>query len=425
VHVIGSSCTVGLLAGLTLGALSVLSADDRANEPAPGEAPVPQLPPPGPFNHPMGESTKASNLLVGCGLPLFDAEGRRVEKGAIGCGTCHADAERDPAAMVDGKTASAVCAACHQDEAKLSGTAHVMDDGCLACHQPHGSDSPADLWTVGLDEDAEEGSAACLSCHDHPGWGSWPRWKLPDKKEPTADGRMTLVPRAEPMEAHQIECNECHNPHAKAPNSKLLADGPDDDPAKLCLNCHEEGLARLAYTYHSPSRLSPAGQAATLCSPCHVIHGPSERSKAAALVLNIPATAAGVFSTQDLTCLACHALGTGAGQAAVNYVHPAIPMVNRQSPGSSGFYPLINQAGEPGNTGRVGCATCHLPHGREVDLDDLSDQNKGPPQAHLPPAVPLVRRYVEPNVCSDCHRDSALERFLWFHKPQSLPRAPR
>jgi predicted CXXCH cytochrome family protein len=74
--------------------------------------------------------------------------------------------------MVDGKTASAICAACHQNEARLSVTGHVMDDGCLACHQPHGSDSPADLWTVGLDEDAEEDSAACLSCHDHPGWGS-------------------------------------------------------------------------------------------------------------------------------------------------------------------------------------------------------------------------------------------------------------
>ncbi|MBN2563189.1 MAG: hypothetical protein JXQ75_19880 [Phycisphaerae bacterium] len=414
----------GFLALLIVGGTSALSADGDKTAGSGADDLAGGTPPPGPFNHPMGESTTTSELLAGCGLPLFDAQGNRADKGGIGCGTCHADVEGNAAAMVGGKTASAICAACHKTQAKLSGTGHAMDDGCLACHQPHGSDSPTDLWTAGLDEDAEKGSAACLSCHDNPGWGSWPRWEL-SKEQGAAGGRMTLVPRTEPMDVHQFECNECHNPHAAAPNGKLLADGPNEDPAQLCLNCHDEGLARLAYTYHSPSRLSPSARGATLCGSCHVAHAHGEDSATTSRALNIPATMAGAFSVSDLTCLACHATDPVAGRAAMNYVHPALPMVNRQKPDSPGFYPLIDKAGKPGPTGRVGCVTCHLPHGRSVDVDDLSDDDKVPSRAHLPPAVPLVRRYAEPNVCSDCHRDDALERFLYFHKPQRLPRAAR
>ena len=411
--------TRALAATILLGVILAGAAAGRADDP-----PAP------PFNHPLGPATKASPLLRDCPLPLFDDQGRRTDqKGAIACGTCHAaDAQGriDTGALLPGKTASQLCAACHKKQARMAGTAHVMDEGCLACHQPHAQDAAEDLWTAGLETDAEyEASAACLACHDDPGWAAWPPWKLPAKKQPApGDRKMKLVARTEPMEAHEFGCSECHDPHAKTPNHSLLADGPDRDFAKLCLNCHDEELARLAYTYHGPSRFGPPGRGTTLCGPCHRMHPPDPDRRPAAPALSLPASTAAAFSTADLTCLACHAAAADHARPAGNYTHPPLPMTNRQQEEAPGFYPLRDKDGQLGPAGRLACLTCHLPHGRQVDLDDLSAEQKRPPAAYLPPPVPLTRRYVQPNLCCDCHHPDALPRFLYFHRPNLLPQPP-
>jgi predicted CXXCH cytochrome family protein len=383
---------------------------------APGFASDPPAPA---FSHSMGSKTAGSPLLKHCGLPLFDAAGKPADRGRIGCGTCHADVTADPARLTAGKSPGELCTRCHQAEARLAGGNHDLEDGCLGCHQPHGEQGPEDLWTAGLEEDVDAGSAACLACHDEPEWGNWPRWKVSAGPVVSGVEKLTLSLRQASGGPHRIECVECHNAHAEPGNKQKMRAGPEGDPAAVCLNCHRENLGLVAWTGHRSQHVDPERAWTSMCNGCHRIHSTPEPKGSGGLALKIPAGLAGAFLPGNLECLACHATDYGARPRAPNFVHPAVPMQNLQEPGEPGFFPLFDETGRLGASGRIGCLTCHLPHGRGTEATD--EEEYEPPAGDA--VVPVVRRYAEPNLCMNCHPTEALERVLYFHTPWRLSRS--
>ena len=85
-----------------------------------------------------------------------------VEEGAMKCSDCH-DLHRPSPAVFAAKKWTATCAECHRSESSPRLHAHEADraDGCIACHEPHGTPSPR-LLRFGRVVDL------CLSCHVPP-----------------------------------------------------------------------------------------------------------------------------------------------------------------------------------------------------------------------------------------------------------------
>ncbi|MFQ5696999.1 MAG: cytochrome c3 family protein [Myxococcota bacterium] len=132
---------------------------------------------------------------------------------------------------------------CNQCHSPVNGDADVHDpaeDGCLDCHDPHGSDTPALLT-------APSESELCFECHDE------------ESFEPA-------VPH-DPVESG--ECTACHDPHSSPHDNLLVAVGRE-----LCGDCHDE-VVEVAET-------SKTGHAAALegrqCLSCHAPHGSEQEA---------------------------------------------------------------------------------------------------------------------------------------------------
>ncbi len=85
-----------------------------------------------------------------------------VETGAVKCSDCH-DMHRPSSPLSAAKRWTDACAACHRFEATPRMFPHEAGraDGCIACHEPHGSTSPRLLRFSRVVD-------LCLSCHIPP-----------------------------------------------------------------------------------------------------------------------------------------------------------------------------------------------------------------------------------------------------------------
>ncbi len=149
-------------------------------------------------SHPLG--VKPQKLAAeNSGLPLFDENGKRQQRGTISCATCH-DVHRWQAGIDKGPgkrkiegnrfnsflrkpndNSATLCAVCHEENALIIGTDHDMNvtaaraknlNGetvnqsgvCGACHAVHNAFGNL-LWArgVGLGENRNE--ALCKGCH--------------------------------------------------------------------------------------------------------------------------------------------------------------------------------------------------------------------------------------------------------------------
>jgi predicted CXXCH cytochrome family protein len=93
----------------------------------------------------------------------------------------------------------------------------VLQKGCTACHDPHGSNYPKSLF--------DEVKDVCLKCH-------------PKTEEQKNNHPVTGHPVTGPKDPHndqkKFSCVSCHNPHA-AEFDKLL---PVPELMMFCINCH-------------------------------------------------------------------------------------------------------------------------------------------------------------------------------------------
>ena len=255
----------------------------------------------GEYSHPLQVDVRAK-LKVDSSLPLFDADGRKVERnGKLSCASCHNPHQWSPgdprsksgaAKNVEGhaddsflrRTASPngeLCLDCHKDKRFVIGTDHdlavsgptdvnskgktVFESGvCGQCHAVHNAESALRLWARAPGTGIDPMESLCRSCH---GEGKVAAAKNPLKATHPPDVKvMTSAGRAHPRKSTGytpvfddqgnvsrsgvISCPTCHNPHkwsalsdATGPGKNLEGDVRNSflrnkSDLSLCSNCH-------------------------------------------------------------------------------------------------------------------------------------------------------------------------------------------
>jgi DmsE family decaheme c-type cytochrome len=177
------------------------------------------------------------------------------EKNA-GCESCHGPAKghvesgdkagiRNPA-KAGAEEGAAACLSCHNKDKRQAfwkGSAHDgQDGGCAACHKIHGNKAK-------LLARADE-KEVCFSCHAEVRASLLKRSRHPmrDSSSPTGEGKMN--------------CSACHNPHGARGEKLVDAKSVNDK----CYECHAEKKAPVLWE-HSPVKED--------CMTCHTAHGSS------------------------------------------------------------------------------------------------------------------------------------------------------
>jgi predicted CXXCH cytochrome family protein len=306
-----------------------------------------------------------------------------------------------------GAAGELLCASCHrvhggQPEAALLVERPRYDETCLACH-PNMLDvvgSPHDLRTSHPEERNTKGmtvlaAGACSACHLAHGAAREPAPTSGDPQgwcmnchRPDECGQQKL-PGA--PDHPQTVCTDCHNPHERHGGNFLVQAGAD-----LCLRCHENQLTLVGGPHDITAKAqlarwpAPARTQKGACLPCHVPHG-GQRTDLFRTGGDQP------VGNHDDVCLSCHADAAWEAPSQIAAIHP-----QQIAPEHSRVNLALVPTDEAGNK-RMGCTTCHNPHG-------------GADPVHLARVAP-----GEPTqaLCVQCHREKEYVR-LTGHSAEKL-----
>lgn len=302
-------------------------------------------------------------------------EGRGGRVGANGellCVSCHKvhHAESPARLLVFRPRSEDACSACHPAQAGVVGTAHDLRTNfgnepnvagvtpreggvCSGCHMAHRPARPA----MPLAADAE---GLCTSCH-------------------RPDGLAASM--LEGNAGHPgATCVSCHNPHEHStPDFRVKGQ------ADLCRSCHAEQFSMVggphdrnarpeAWANHVTDETGEDGP----CLVCHVAHG----EKGTDLLRG----ETDVSSNHDSVCLSCHADAAWGAQTAIAAIHP------RQIRPEQKRVPVELVPTDAAGQMRMGCRTCHDPHG-------------GATPTHL---ARVADDEPTSQLCKHCHQDKRL-----------------
>lgn len=197
-----------------------------------------------------GEAASANETCLGChgNEPSHGYwAGSAHEAGGVLCADCHAVHEATPPRRA-GKIQNEpdLCTSCHVSQKKnlTQRSHHPFREGkmeCSACHDPHGSGTPASLR-------ADSPNDQCLSCHE-------------DKRGP-------FLWEHSPV---REDCLTCHKAHGSNHENLLVA-----RTAQLCQTCHLQG--RHQSVAGTPTAMWNVNRQ---CLNCHAqIHGSNHPSGA-------------------------------------------------------------------------------------------------------------------------------------------------
>jgi predicted CXXCH cytochrome family protein len=382
---------------------------------------------------PAGECTACHQLRgwaqAKCASPLSHPN--------TACKSCHNPHESRYGKFL-AKPLVELCTGCHPEQAGLAGGPHdssrhpgawrdsaaASRGACLACHVPHGNDSPALLRFSPAQAEASH-DAACLACHPGAAWDAKGDIAIlhPRDIEPGHGKVDTKLVATDPTGRKRIGCGTCHDVHGGAKPTYLTRGSPDE-PTGLCLQCHA-GKRFIKYTGHSTENLQRHGFDAAGCRPCHAMHANREKSWGQMLsprFLSAGEEGSSGAGDDNVPCLACHRAGGPAPVRAVA-THPHIPIPNVIAPDAAGFLPLFDASGHVSPDGQVTCRTCHLSHGRLDLLQFVAEQGTMSEQDRVAMRLNL-RAFVAPNICTECHGEQARLRFLMFHNPARREKFP-
>ncbi len=179
-----------------------------------------------------------------------------VTDAKAGCIACHDPHASDSKYLLAGATVSQTCAKCHQVELKKHTHGPVAQGQCTLCHLPHEADN-AQLLRGGA------GNAHCLTCHE--------------------DLKLQLASAPHVHQPAKDQCTTCHNAHA-SDYPRMLATPVKDN----CYTCHEQ----LQKTVASASNPHQAVFTGKQCGNCHDPHAAGRDHLLKARVDNL--------------CLTCH-----------------------------------------------------------------------------------------------------------------------
>jgi predicted CXXCH cytochrome family protein len=324
------------------------------------------------------------------------------------CTACH-DPHAAPFARLVREKGQGLCLKCHKDPTadpkmpsrNLPHIHDALDEGCLACHDPHGSDQKGVLRKPQL--------ALCGECHDQgaPGKGIVVHSPIADDRECTGCHRphagplprlltspvpalcgdchdAVAAPKKQGDKVHDPvakgACLACHSPHAGP--GRMLA----KKPSEVCLSCHPrlpllpggslhspvaEGDCQGCHRGHSgPGKLLQK-PAPALCLDCHDDVGKKGDGKKFALVHS---------PVEEGACLDCHTHHFSPNPSLLNGRGNALCLNCHDDPGLTPQKTLWPSTHPPV---QKKCLSCHFAH--------ASDQ-KG-----------MLRGPVF-NLCAGCHR---------------------
>ncbi|MGD8453988.1 MAG: cytochrome c3 family protein [Phycisphaerae bacterium] len=307
------------------------------------------------------------------------------------CLTCHDDkrgVEASPESVVPRHGASPILNSEQQEVVRQWETRVGPDNEllCVSCHRVHGSKSKMAL--LAFQPKYGETCGACHPRHDGVfGTSHDLRTNFPD--EPNASGmtpaeygacsachlshRFARPPAPAPgdpsgqcLTCHQADacgeqrmidgvdhpetvCTDCHDPHERQHANYLAA-----DQVTLCSACHAD-QARLVGGPHDSAQnieLWPEGSRAPggACLSCHVPHGGARKDL-------FRARGAEPVGNHDDVCLVCHPDAGWGANSGIAAIHP-----HEISPTQDKVKLALVPKDDAGNM-RMGCRTCHDPHG--------------------------------------------------------------
>jgi predicted CXXCH cytochrome family protein len=311
-----------------------------------------------------------------------------------------------------------LCASCHSDKTRMFGGPHdpsvaagnacdsrdTSRDRCLSCHRPHG-DAAHGLFRVAPIASHAGTSGACLACHTNvTSGGSLALLHTQSASPQAASSGLPLVNNA--GGSQEIGCGTCHDPHGGPTHDALLRTTSSAGGVELCVRCHTD-MSQIVVTAHSPEAMRQHGLGSAACGPCHQVHGDARNVSQHLLWPNGLLHADAVAG--DQYCLACHRDGGAAAPPAIAS-HPDVQMFDATA-ATVAALPLFDASGKPDPHGRIGCRTCHLPHGRPMPEVPITATRTPEFRAQRV----QLRAFEPPNACTSCHSVDALRRFLYFH----------
>jgi len=384
------------------------------------------------FKHPTGPDAKLKDQTLKVAFPLYDPQSHMTSDGFVACGSCH-DIHQDrkqSRAFLRTSATSDLCVTCHPAQAQMANSSHDSrnstkpwpgnqrtKDLCTSCHKPHSNDPARKTWAVAPAPGLAAADANCVSCHPDQTWSAADRPAKPGlmmhPQTIAADSPIRQLPISFPLQPpknpNTLSCQTCHNPHS-APNSQFLLRTQLNAPAAaVCLSCHPEPKF-IEKSMHSREFLDPDGKNSRACSPCHATH--ALQGSAKTLLWAAPLEPQGATPSERL-CLGCHSAQGGAKSPTV-IQHPATAM---QKLAAATTQPTELQK-KMALIREITCSTCHLPHGREMDLPETLPATRPIARTMLSAIKPMLRPDVDRNLCATCHGIDATRVYLYFHNPK-------
>ena len=371
---------------------------------------------------------------------------------------------------------SALCTACHQDKRQLLAFDHnlvstapeaknIQDETaavsgpCGACHLVHNA-LDKHLWARAPLQDSGKADRYCTDCHAPTGEAkakSVGEHDHPVNVEIKGRGLPPPERVAEILPLYNVgggvkggdlmTCRTCHDPHIWSAVGRVAESAPPpgvttDAAAKgiegdahnsflrkgasprpdLCVVCHEDA-AMLVGTDHdlfvtAPDAKNQFGQTVSQsgqCGACHAIHNsPKDRLLWAR---NDGPVQKGQHSMDSL-CTGCHSKGGPAKEKIPPVAtHPQGLLINNVltvNNRSAGYIKLFDNRWKESRAGDLSCSSCHSYY-----LWDHRHRNPGPGRNVEGNADTSFLRTSSDNiVCTDCHGETAIWRYLYFHSPK-------
>jgi predicted CXXCH cytochrome family protein len=377
---------------------------------------------------------------------------------------------------ISASRSSALCLTCHQDKRELLAFDHnlvrtapqaenmrgetaVVSGPCGACHLPHHA-ADKRLWARAAVQDIPTAPRYCAGCHapngvakaKQVGKNDHPVQVVLKGRDIAPPGRVAAkLPlynaKGDTPGGDRITCRTCHDPHIWAAGGKTAdpnhAPGTPADTAviniegdagnsflrkaasptpDLCVVCHE-ATALLVGTDHdlfvtAPSSKNLLGQTVAASGPCGACHASHNSPQDRLLWARAYGPVEKGQHLMDSLCTGCHSKGGPAGNKIPPVAtHPEGKLIDNIftfTDRPTGYIKLFDSHWKETQVGDLSCSSCH-----SFYQWDHRTMTPGPGKNIEGDAdTSFLRASRDKIVCTDCHGETAIWRYLYFHSTE-------